>query len=70
LRGGQVRTTREPTGRLTVRRATALVQIGAVPGAAATTVASSTASWPVGRLSWREVANWRRLHGSATGQGQ
>jgi type IV pilus assembly protein PilY1 len=67
LPGPSTRTPRDPTGRIRAARDTAIVhftaQGGQVPG-------SSSASWPAGRLSWREVANWRQLHRVATGAGQ
>ncbi|TWI70206.1 type IV pilus assembly protein PilY1 [Pseudoduganella lurida] len=63
LRGDRVRTGREANGRLRIRRDTVIVQPGEVPRV----VAGSAASWPAGRLSWREVANWRRLHRAAGG---
>jgi type IV pilus assembly protein PilY1 len=72
LPGQRTRTARDPTGRLRVARETAIVHVGVnggttggIPGAPVAGGGSS-ASWPAGRLSWREVANWRQLHRSAT----
>ncbi|QBE62390.1 hypothetical protein [Pseudoduganella lutea] len=60
LPGPRTRMPRDPTGRIRVTQDTAIVHFGAsgqpLPGG------SSTATWAAGRLSWREVANWRQLH--------
>jgi type IV pilus assembly protein PilY1 len=64
--GPRTRTPRDPTGRVRVARDTAVVHFtegGPVAG-------SSSASWPAGRLSWREVANWRQLHRAAAQAGR
>ncbi|UGQ47793.1 pilus assembly protein [Massilia endophytica] len=54
---------REPTGRMAVHKSTRVVQFGAET----TEPSESTlrAILPAGRLSWREVANWRELHRAA-----
>ncbi|TWI44356.1 type IV pilus assembly protein PilY1 [Pseudoduganella flava] len=61
LPGPRNRSVRQPDGRVTVHDTTAVVRFGAVAGAALPAGASA-ATWPAGRLSWREVANWRQLH--------
>ncbi|MBB3224134.1 pilus assembly protein [Pseudoduganella umbonata] len=66
LPGPRTRTTRDPAGRVSVARDTAIVHF--TEGGLATD--SSSASWPAGRLSWREVANWRQLHRAATQAGR
>jgi type IV pilus assembly protein PilY1 len=68
LPGARTRTARDPAGRIRVARETAIVHVGTdvepVAGA------GSSAAWLAGRLSWREVANWRQLHRAATAGGQ
>ncbi|WP_338758636.1 PilC/PilY family type IV pilus protein [Massilia sp. METH4] len=58
---------REPTGRVRVTRETAILHAGT---AAEVDGGVSGASWPAGRLSWREVANWRQLHRAAVPGGR
>lgn len=72
LPGARQQTPRGSTGRIDVARTTAVVLPGAA-GSAPVMAASSSATWPAGRLSWREVANWRQLHraaAAASPQGQ
>jgi type IV pilus assembly protein PilY1 len=57
---------REANGRATVTRISTVVQFGAeqsLPQPAEPVVARM----PAGRLSWREIANWRELHRAAAG---
>lgn len=55
---------REANGRAAVTRTTTVVQFGAEQ-ALPQPDAPVTASRPAGRLSWREIANWRELHRAA-----
>jgi type IV pilus assembly protein PilY1 len=52
-----------PGMRRQVMRTTDHLALGA--GGAVTRAATSRASLPAGRLSWREVLNWRQLHAAA-----
>ncbi len=64
LPGARRRTPRAPAGRIDVGRTTAIVPFGAASGMPLAG-ASSSATWPAGRLAWREVANWHQLHRAA-----
>ena len=55
---------REANGRATVTRTSTVVQFGAEQ-ALPQQGAPIKASLPAGRLSWREIANWRELHRAA-----
>ncbi|WP_170300216.1 hypothetical protein, partial [Pseudoduganella buxea] len=48
-----------------VARSTDVVNLGA--RGALRRGPTSRVTLPAGRLSWREVANWRQLHGAAAG---
>ena len=52
-----------PAGRAEGRKTFAVVQPGAT---AAVPLRIVSGALPVGRLSWREIANWRELHEAAT----
>ncbi len=54
---------REPGGLVRVARSTDVVNLGA--RGALRRGPSSRVTLPAGRLSWREVANWRQLHSAA-----
>ncbi len=56
---------REPGGHVRVARSTDVVNLGA--RGALRRGPTSRVTLPAGRLSWREVANWRQLHGAAAG---
>jgi len=64
LPAARSRGTREPGGHVRVARSTDVVNFGA--RGALRRGPSSRVTLPAGRLSWREVANWRQLHGAAT----
>ncbi|KAB8037429.1 pilus assembly protein [Janthinobacterium aquaticum] len=51
-----------PTGRAEGRRSFAVVQPGAAGATGSTSLRVTSGALPVGRLSWREIANWRELH--------
>lgn len=53
--------------RIQVTRSADVVALGASGGPPRVTAARSTL--PAGRLSWREVVNWRQLHRAAAGRG-
>lgn len=52
----------DPTGRAEGRKSFAVVQPGAT---GITSLRVTSGALPVGRLSWREIANWRELHEAA-----
>lgn len=56
---------RDPAGLVMQTRSVAVVNFGMAGAARAMPVATATTVVPAGRLSWREVANWRELHEAA-----
>jgi type IV pilus assembly protein PilY1 len=67
LQVGAVRSAarREPTGTVTQHKIVTLTQAGARTPATAAASAAITVTVRSGRLSWREIANWRELHRAA-----
>lgn len=53
--------------RIQVTRSAEVIALGTAGGVPR--VATSRATLPAGRLSWREVVNWRQLHGAAVRRG-
>ncbi|WP_166454946.1 pilus assembly protein [Duganella aquatilis] len=54
---------RDPTGRIVQSKDAALLQVG--EAGKISTIGSMKAARRAGRLSWREIANWRELHEAA-----